>query len=484
MLKLPCRVCLRPSNSSINMVSNPLPLYVEGNVSFLEMFAVCTEVAIEVGDNSNLCNNCQKRLIEAYKFRQDAHNAIGLLEKIKPETDASIKEEFTDEIYEEYEALDQIETLLKEEKEEIKTDTSTRKRAAWSNVSLPESTLNRFNCRYCFVRVEGGLKEHEMEHIVANGGLQCHFCMKKFRIRNHIREHIRNVHLTDKNDPNRIRYTCEICGRSYSEKSSLRNHKRDKHSDNPREIRKVLCPLCGKAVRSVAVHMHQAHENRTYTCDLCDKQWKCKEALKNHMRIVHLGMDRKMHECPKCGKAFRTSYYLKDHIQRVHYTTEQKYQCGICFTKFKSEQSMKFHMKMHNASLDHRCEICGAGFKTKPYLEAHKKVHSDVKEFTCHVCNKSFKRSGQLAKHVKIHENYKYFCELCPNDSFIDYTTLRMHKEKVHMGIRYKCGDCGKEYGLKKHLRQHQTAQGHDKSKWSKVGPVGEEIVDISYVMN
>ncbi|XP_063705935.1 zinc finger protein draculin-like [Culicoides brevitarsis] len=489
MKKIPCRVCLTTGSPRIDMLSNPLPKYPGADVSLLEMFALVTEIAMQVGENSILCSNCQKRLTDAYNFRCEAQRSNVLLETIilpqKEEYSVAVKEEGAD--YEDYEALENVETHIKDEsfaappapppltKKETPVVVRRRRNRA-SSIPLPPATLTRFHCRYCFGHFPNSLKKHEAEHIVANGGLECHHCGKKFRIRNLIREHLRMVHFTDKSDPNRVRWTCDLCGRSYSEKASLRNHKRDKHSDNPKIHQKVLCPLCGKAVRCVSVHIYHMHEQHDLlTCDLCQKQFKTKMTLKAHFQARH--MEKKPPEipCPECSKMFGTESQVKDHLQRVHYTVGQKFQCEICSTKFKSMQSYKFHMKMHQASLDHRCEVCGNGFKTRAYLLQHMKAHSEEKNYTCDVCHKSFKRSGQLVKHKWTHEDRRFYCEYCPNESFIDATTLRMHNEKVHLGIRYKC-ECGKEYGMKKHLRQHQTAQNHDKNKWSKVIPIGVEL--------
>lgn len=469
MKVLPCRVCLKAENSRIDMLSNPLPTYKGSEVTLLEMFALVTEIAMQVGENSILCSKCQKRLIEAYNFRCEAQKATALLENVDLKED-SVKEET---FFDDYDTMDNVEVCIKDEKPvEVKNE-PPRKRARSSVIPLPPATLNRYNCRFCFGRFTSGLKKHEQEHIALNGGLECHFCGKKFRIRNLIREHIRMVHFTDKTDPNRVRYTCDLCGRSYSEKASLRNHKRDKHSDNPKIKRKVLCPLCGKSVQSVAVHIYHMHEtHEMLTCDLCQKQFKSKMTLRSHFHAKHIVRTEPNVGCPECSKSFKTEGQMKDHLQRVHYTTEQKFQCDICLTKFKSQQSYRFHMKMHQASLDFRCDVCGSGFKTRAYLLQHMKAHSEVKNYTCDVCQKSFKRSGQLHKHKWIHEGRRYYCEYCPGESFIDATTLRMHTEKVHLGIRYKC-ECGKEYGMKKHLRQHQTAQSHDRNKWTKVIPLG-----------
>lgn len=145
--------------------------------------------------------------------------------------------------------------------------------------------------------------------------------------------------------------------------------------------------------------------------------------------------------------------------------------CKTCGKVLKSQTTLRFHMKMHRATLDFRCPTCNLGFKTNSYLLKHMKVHSDAKDFICKYCSMAFKHSGMLSKHMKMHTGEFFYCDLCPSDSFIDGYSLRLHNEKVHLGITYRCDSCLKEYGTRKHLKQHQKAQGHDATKWTKVIP-------------
>lgn len=148
MKVLPCRVCLKTENLRIDMLSNPLPTYFGSDVTLLEMFALVTEIAMQVGENSILCSNCQTRLIEAYNFRCEAQKATALLETVHVKED-TVKEETC---YEDYESIDNVETFLKEEKPaEVKKE-PRKKRTRSSVIPLPPATLNRFNCRYCFGR--------------------------------------------------------------------------------------------------------------------------------------------------------------------------------------------------------------------------------------------------------------------------------------------------------------------------------------------
>lgn len=486
MQKSPCRVCLQQpiEDQFIDLLSVPLPKFEEEveETTFLEMFTLVTEIAMQDSDNSILCNNCQKRLFEAYKFKVEAQNAISYLETIIPMVD----HDTVDAKIDDDSKVEEISTIIDEIMPEIVTKRKPKPKVA--PVVQEDGMLNRFHCRFCLQYIKGKLRDHEQIHINQSGGLECYHCGKKFRTRKLVLEHIQGVHLTDKSDPNRIRYSCDICGKSYSEKGSLRNHKRDKHSDNPKIVPKKICPYCGEPKKDMLKHIELVHSNKDifYACDLCDKTYRSKESLRNHQRLAHEGAEYK-YQCTECMKCYKTNGELKSHmseflapfydffcinifIDGVH-GEDQQLPCETCGKILKSQTTLRFHMKMHRATLDFRCAQCNLGFKTNAYLLKHMKVHSDSKDYVCKFCQMAFKHSGMLSKHVKMHTGEFLYCDQCPSESFIDGYALRLHTERVHLGITYRCDTCNKEYGTKKHLKQHQNAQQHDLGRWTRIVP-------------
>lgn len=134
-------------------------------------------------------------------------------------------------------------------------------------------------------------------------------------------------------------------------------------------------------------------------------------------------------------------------------------------------------MKMHQTDFNFCCEVCGSRFKTKHYMLGHMKVHSEIKDFECNVCQQKFKRSGQLTKHMRKHNGETFNCSECPNVKFIDRFSLKEHIERVHLGVRYRCDTCMKDYGSRKHMRKHHSTQMHDRDKWTKLVPSNVVVV-------
>lgn len=173
MESLACRVCLQPGLDTIDMLS----AVYKAQVTFLEMFAVCTEVAMEIGENSMLCRICEQRLVAAYEFRCQAQNASLLLRRATGEQ--HIKQEkqdfmddanFFDDIYSPV-----VEVFKQEDnfRHELKPNTGrmsvkkehVRRKSRASGPRWFPGMLNKSHCRFCFQYMTQKLGEHEREHI-------------------------------------------------------------------------------------------------------------------------------------------------------------------------------------------------------------------------------------------------------------------------------------------------------------------------------
>lgn len=79
-------------------------------------------------------------------------------------------------------------------------------------------------------------------------------------------------------------YQCEICSRTFKEKSKLKAHK-EIHTTE----RNVSCPTCGKAFKTAAcLRSHKRVHNPTVIeCDFCGKTYTQKPELIKHINFVH-----------------------------------------------------------------------------------------------------------------------------------------------------------------------------------------------------
>ena len=83
--------------------------------------------------------------------------------------------------------------------------------------------------------------------------------------------------------------------------------------------------------------------------------------------------------------------------------SSELYSCSTCNKSFKSKRHLKQHIRYHKLKRTIPCTICGAHFKNSLGLSSHMVVHTDQTPYRCSSCDKSFKRKAALKRHTKIH---------------------------------------------------------------------------------
>ena len=67
-------------------------------------------------------------------------------------------------------------------------------------------------------------------------------------------------------------------------------------------------------------------------------------------------------KCEICDKEFKTNNGLKNHFNLVHKLMKE-HQCNICQKVFKLQSQLTLHMKIaHENKKYHRCDSCGKAF--------------------------------------------------------------------------------------------------------------------------
>lgn len=106
------------------------------------------------------------------------------------------------------------------------------------------------------------------------------------------------------------------------------------------------------------------------------------------------------------------------------------------------------------------CDICGAGLKRKEHLERHKLGHSPERPHICSVCKKGFKRKEHLNLHFVIHSGDK--TEVCLIFILFEISKSKYNSIVFHIQI---CGECGKGFYRKDHLRKHTKSHATKRLK-------------------
>ncbi|XP_016853114.2 zinc finger protein 850 [Anolis carolinensis] len=321
--------------------------------------------------------------------------------------------------------------------------------------------------------------------------------------------------LSEVGHKDRKSFTCNICGRNFSQGSNLRKHQRLHTGEKPYQ-----CTDCGERfmwTSSLNSHRKKTHKRKkvshkkvnTFVSPECGKTFSGASYLAQHQQ-VHIGSTT----CPTCGKNFNQLSDLKKH-QRIH-TGEKPYQCTDCGERFTWSKSLGLHRKnFHKGKklvpvlqritvipgefllwsemgekvnqAKHVTRPSDGCIKEKPYkhtdseesfisplslgkdgerkkAELSRSADKKKEAHTCSECKKSFEWASQLRRHLRVHSGEKPFqcpdCEEC----FTWSSLLDSHRMKAHTGNKPNaCSECGKSFDYPSQLKKHQRTHTREK---------------------
>ena len=154
--------------------------------------------------------------------------------------------------------------------------------------------------------------------------------------------------------------------------------------------------------------------------------------------------------CIQCGKHFKTVRTLTQH-QKIH-SGLRPHVCEVCNKSFVRKDTLQEHVKAHDPSKsNYVCQECGKVFGRRFSLQAHVMHHTPENRFACTMCGKKYLTKSNLERHKETH-NPKEKCPKCN----VDVMHLKLHLKTCGATASYPCTSCGKKFGQKRYLVQHQ----------------------------
>ena len=263
---------------------------------------------------------------------------------------------------------------------------------------------------------------------------KCVQCEKEFRRASTLRDHIQYVHHSS--------LACTLCTKSFTTRVGLTEHTRRVHQGCATH----RCTLCGQAFSSkthYTSHMNKHNDIKGYACQICGRQYHHKCSLKAHIpncKGPNPAESRDSHLCSLCGKMTLNRRALLDHMKGAH-TDKHRYTCPHCGRGFNWRSGHHKHVVICQARQGqvegepmYRCDRCGRGYQKRHSLEQHYKQCGET--YHCTHCTQEFKGKKALAQHIqgKHAKGPSLVCHLC-GKGFTWRSCHRTHVKRCKVGV-------------------------------------------------
>lgn len=198
-------------------------------------------------------------------------------------------------------------------------------------------------------------------------------------------------------------------------------------------------------------------EETKWSCKDCAKIFKSRDTLRHHV-VIHQKI--KPFNCEQCPKTFPQKWQLNKH-SKTH--NVKSYKCQQCdYTSYRNHNIDLHVSRVHEQARTFVCTKCEKSFKCNRDLKMHMSTHSKEKPYECQYCGKKQASKGYHLEHVKCHGSKDYSCQEC-SKSFPTRSRLQLHL-KIHKPKHFRCEQCDEAFVTKQGLKNHCITHTGEKS--------------------
>ncbi|VEN35893.1 unnamed protein product [Callosobruchus maculatus] len=302
---------------------------------------------------------------------------------------------------------------------------------------------------------------------VVNVVRSCIHCNKPFIRKQGLDDHIIKTHPDFIASVSSTIHECTQCTYKTTIAKCLKNHLLIKHPEIAGDRIFSRCIYCNKTFKSKPTlddHIINTHpdfiasiSSKIHECTQCTYKTTMAKCLKNHLLIKHpeIAGDRILSRCIYCNKTFKCKTTLNEHIIKIHpdsiaSVSSKIHECTQCTYKTTMAKCLKNHLLIKHPEIAgdrifSRCIYCTKTFTRKITLDDHIiKTHPDFiasvsrKVHECTKCTYKTVFTTDLKRHMVTHSHIPDNNSIASDKTFahkqsLDDHIVRRHTDDDHM---------------------------------------------------